>query len=383
MKKLEDFADDINKCSKCGLCQSVCPVYKITGNDCAVSRGKFVMLDGVLKGDLKLNKNIEKYLDMCLKCGKCKNFCPSNIDVCEIFNTAKYECAKNTIQGKFEKFFESKLVFGTFMKFMKIFRRINSAASISGNRGEGCIKLLYFKGCVNNVYPKTERALKKIFSNLNVEIIERDFDCCGLPFLSSGNMERFEEVKKYNLALMDSDFDYILTDCASCESTLKGYFNSTHAPLTTEDKKASFERAVARSDGGFSFVNAAEFLAGQNIKFKFKKPVKVTFHKPCHLENDDFLKPLLQKCENVEYIEAEDYDECCGFAGEFAIKNHKISKNISVKKANNIAKTNADIVLTTCPACILGIKQGFLFSGKKSPKIMNIMEFFADSQIIV
>lgn len=383
MKKLEDFADDINKCSKCGLCQSVCPVYKITGNDCAVSRGKFVMLDGVLKGDLKLNKNIEKYLDMCLKCGKCKNFCPSNIDVCEIFNTAKYECAKNTIQGKFEKFFESKLVFGTFMKFMKIFRRINSAASISGNRGEGCIKLLYFKGCVNNVYPKTERALKKIFSNLNVEIIERDFDCCGLPFLSSGNMERFEEVKKYNLALMDSDFDYILTDCASCESTLKGYFNSTHAPLTTEDKKASFESAVARSDGGFSFVNAAEFLAGQNIKFKFKKPVKVTFHKPCHLENDEFLKPLLQKCENVEYIEAEDYDECCGFAGEFALKNHKISKNISVKKANNIAKTNADIVLTTCPACILGIKQGFLFSGKKSPKIMNIMEFLADSQIIV
>lgn len=383
MKKLEDFADDINKCSKCGLCQSVCPVYKITGNDCAVSRGKFVMLDGVLKGDLKLNKNIEKYLDMCLKCGKCKDFCPSNIDVCEIFNTAKYECAKNTIQGKFEKFFESKLVFGTFMKFMKIFRRINSAASISGNRGEGCIKLLYFKGCVNNVYPKTERALKKIFSNLNVEIIERDFDCCGLPFLSSGNMERFEEVKKYNLALMDSDFDYILTDCASCESTLKGYFNSTHAPLTTEDKKASFESAVARSDGGFSFVNAAEFLAGQNIKFKFKKPVKVTFHKPCHLENDDFLKPLLQKCENVEYIEAEDYDECCGFAGEFALKNHKISKNISVKKANNIAKTNADIVLTTCPACILGIKQGFLFSGKKSPKIMNIMEFLADSQIIV
>lgn len=383
MKKLEDFADDINKCSKCGLCQSVCPVYKITGNDCAVSRGKFVMLDGVLKGDLKLNKNIEKYLDMCLKCGKCKNFCPSNIDVCEIFNTAKYECAKNTLHGKFEKFFESKLVFGTFMKFIKIFRRINSAASISGNRGEGCIKLLYFKGCVNNVYPKTERALKKIFSNLNVEIIERDFDCCGLPFLSSGNMERFEEVKKYNLALVDSDFDYILTDCASCESTLKGYFNSTHAPLTTEDKKASFERAVARSDGGFSFVNAAEFLAGQNIKFKFKKPVKVTFHKPCHLENDDFLKPLLQKCENVEYIEAEDYDECCGFAGEFAIKNHKISKNISVKKANNIAKTNADIVLTTCPACILGIKQGFLFSGKKSPKIMNIMEFLADSQIIV
>ena len=40
---LEDFKDEISKCSKCGLCQSVCPIYKLTGNDCAVSRGKFVI----------------------------------------------------------------------------------------------------------------------------------------------------------------------------------------------------------------------------------------------------------------------------------------------------------------------------------------------------
>ena len=106
MKNLNDFKDDINKCSKCGLCQSVCPVYKITGNDCAVSRGKFVMLDGVIKGDLKLNKNIEKYLDMCLKCGKCTNFCPSAIDVCKIFENAKYEYTKNTNLGKFIFFLE-------------------------------------------------------------------------------------------------------------------------------------------------------------------------------------------------------------------------------------------------------------------------------------
>ena len=375
MKKLEDFADDINKCSKCGLCQSVCPVYKITGNDCAVSRGKFVMLDGVLKGDLKLNKNIEKYLDMCLKCGKCKDFCPSNIDVCEIFNTAKYECAKNTFHGKVEKFLESKWVFGGFIKFIKKFPLIRPSDTFSRHRGEGYVKLLYFKGCVNNVYPKTERALKKIFSHLNVEIIERDFDCCGLPFLSSGNMERFEDVKKYNLELINNcHFDYILTDCASCESTLKGYKNPS--PGTTSHPLQQGARV--------KILNAAEFLVGQNIKFKFKfkKPVKVTFHKPCHLENDDFLKPLLEKCENVEYIEMKDYDECCGFAGEFAIKNPKISRAISKQKALNAVATGADYILTTCPACVMGLYQGFLAAGKKTPKIMNIIEFLSIAEIL-
>lgn len=373
MKKLEDFADDINKCSKCGLCQSVCPVYKITGNDCAVSRGKFVMLDGVLKGDLKLNKNIEKYLDMCLKCGKCKDFCPSNIDVCEIFNTAKYECAKNTFHGKVEKFLESKWVLGGFIKFIKKFPLIRPSDTFSRHRGEGYVKLLYFKGCVNNVYPKTERALKKIFSHLNVEIIERDFDCCGLPFLSSGNMERFEEVKKYNLELINNcHFDYILTDCASCESTLKGYMNSSTGTTSHPLRQGEMVK----------FLNAAEFLAGQDIKFKFKRPVKVTFHKPCHLENDDFLKPLLEKCENVEYIEMKDYDECCGFAGEFAIKNPKISRAISKQKALNAVATGADYILTTCPACVMGLYQGFLAAGKKMPKIMNIIEFLSIAEIL-
>ena len=53
MKHLEDFKDEIKRCSKCGLCQSVCPVFKHTGNDCAVSKGKFVML--TRNGEVKVN----------------------------------------------------------------------------------------------------------------------------------------------------------------------------------------------------------------------------------------------------------------------------------------------------------------------------------------
>ena len=152
MQKLSDFKDDINKCSKCGLCQSVCPVYKITGNDCAVSRGKFVMLDGVLKGDLKLNKNIEKYLDLCLKCGKCTNFCPSAIDVCKIFETAKYEYTKTTVLGKLIFFLESKYIFGNILKIFQLitkpFRKSFPAKTLPA------LKIIYFKGCVNNLFPK-------------------------------------------------------------------------------------------------------------------------------------------------------------------------------------------------------------------------------------
>lgn len=356
MSNLKDFSQDINRCSKCGLCQSVCPVYKITGNDCAVSRGKFVMLDGVVKGDLKLNKNIEKYLDMCLKCGKCSNFCPSGINVCKIFEEAKHECTKNTLKGKFIFFIESKWIFGNFLKICKnikklIFPKLYEHKTYTNNNP---LKLLYFRGCVNDIFPKTESGLKNILKNSPVEIIEKDFECCGLPFLSSGNLERFDEVKKHNLKLMNCDFDYILTDCASCQSTLKNYFS----PNTSAPK----------------FITAEELILTLNLKFKSPKSQKITYHKPCHLEKDDFLIPLIKNCENIEYIEMKNYDDCCGFAGEFALKNIKLSKKISNQKAKNISDSGADTVLTSCPACILGLKQG-LCGKKNPPKIMNIIEF--------
>lgn len=386
MRKLEDFKEEINKCSKCGLCQSVCPIYKLTGNDCAVSRGKFVMLDGVLKGDLKLNRNINKYLDLCLKCDKCSNFCPSSIDVCKILETAKYNYEKNTLWGKFIFFLESKYVFGNLLKLFKIIINFpplreekQLIASEASNRDVGAeankLKLLYFKGCVNNIFPQTDKFLHKLFDNSDVEIIEKDFDCCGLPFLSSGNLERFEEVKKHNLELMNCDFDYILTDCASCESTLKGYFQPTRNNVGQESPTYDLSLRTSEKNVAIpSFISLGELIANQNIKFKFEKPIKVTFHKPCHLENDDFWLKVIENCENVEYVKMKDYDECCGFSGEFAIKNHKISMQISKQKAQNAINTGADYVITTCPACVLGLKQGML-GIKKSPKVLSLSDF--------
>lgn len=353
MKKLEDFADDINKCSKCGLCQSVCPVYKITGNDCAVSRGKFVMLDGVLKGDLELNKNIEKYLDLCLKCGKCKDFCPSDIDVCKIFEVAKFECAKKNFLSKIIFFLESEFIFGNVMKFLKKMFHLNRFKSKKASK-----KLLYFKGCVNQVNPATDKSLSKILNSLDIEILEKDFDCCGIPFLSSGNLKRYNQVKDKNLKLMhESKYDFLVADCASCQSALNDY---------SDDIKC---------------FNILEIISQQNIKFKFNKLRKVTFHKPCHLENDDFVKVLFSKCENVEYVEMKDYDSCCGFAGEFALKNHKIAQKLASEKIDNAIFSGADYVLTTCPACLLGLKVGSI--GKKSLKIQSLIEFLGDADEII
>jgi len=371
MKTLKDYEKELSKCSKCGQCQIACPVYKLTKNDCTVSRGKFLMLHGVTQGELKLSKNINKYLDMCLKCGKCRDFCPAGIDALEIINCAKHEYMKNTVLGKFINFFQSRLVFSNMIKMMaRIFTPLSSGeGAVAGefmNVGEGkerVLSVIYFKGCVNQVLPNADRYLKKIFENTDIEIISPDFDCCGMPFLSEGNMERFEQCATTNIEKLSGDYDYLVTDCASCESTLLSYNKYFDCNITSE-----------------KLLNWGDIIALKGLKFEFKKPVKVTFHKPCHLNNDAFFEKIMKNCTNVEYVKMNDYDECCGFAGSFALKNRQLSKEISKNKAINIQDTDADYVITSCPACILGLKQGLNLIKNRKTKVVSLLEFLAKAE---
>ena len=72
----------------------------------------------------------------------------------------------------------------------------------------------------------------------------------------------------------------------------------------------------------------------------------------------------------------EDYDTCCGFAGSFALKNPKLSYALTKEKGERIKATTADYVITTCPSCILGLKQGLSLAGSNI-KVVSLLEFLA------
>lgn len=414
MKKLTDYKDEIHKCSKCGLCQSVCPVYQVTGNDCSVSRGKFIMLNGVVKGDLELNKNVNKYLDMCLKCNACKNFCPSDIDARKIFLTAKAEYFKACPTSMFIKNFQSKFVFQTFLNLVKIAtntyrflkfdklvrkfypilqkfklgKKIILANEFISRGKEGkkarrqeakqfnklailpscppAFKVIYFKGCVNEyINPRTKIATENILEQLGVEILNTHLplQCCGVPFLSSGNAEQFKKQAEFNIAQMPDEFDYLITDCASCQNAFVEYGQYIDDEKLLEKLKKINQKSL----------NILDFVLKNVSEIEFEKPISFTFHKPCHLENIDFLKEFLSKAKNVDYRGMKDFDKCCGFSGEFAMKNPEISAKISENKIKNALDTEADYIVTSCPACVLGLNQG-LIETNKSNQVLNFAE---------
>lgn len=374
------------------------------------------MLNGVIKGDLKLNKNINKYLDMCLKCNACKDFCPSGIDARQIFLTAKAQYFQTCHEKKIISFVQSKFVFNTFLNFAKIAsntyrylrldRLVNNfypilkkmgwfgrkvilankfvaSSTIKAFRSQLTInhspaqpsskstKVVYFKGCVNEyINPRAKIATENILNTMGVEILPAKFECCGVPFLSSGNAEQFKKQATFNLSQIPDEFDYFLTDCASCANAFEEYKNYIDDKALIEKIDKILERSL----------NVVDFVV-ENIKnIEFSKKTTFTFHKPCHLENTDFIKEFLAKSKNIEYIEMKDYDKCCGFSGEFAIKNPKISAEISLNKAKNATDTKADYIVTCCPACVLGLNQGMINNPENIP-ISSFIEFISQAKI--
>jgi Fe-S oxidoreductase len=75
----EEALAEAIKCSGCGFCLSVCPVYEAVGIETLSSRGRVDTLRGVLLGQLELSERMMQILDTCLLCRACEEVCPPGV----------------------------------------------------------------------------------------------------------------------------------------------------------------------------------------------------------------------------------------------------------------------------------------------------------------
>ena len=310
------------------------------------------MLQGINNGELKMSKTINRYLDLCLKCGACAKFCPSGIDVVDVIISAKSEYFKLHPIEKVKTFFQKYFVFGLFPRIVRTFIRPTKSKKFDR-------KVLYFGGCGSKL--KGDKAIIKILNSLQIEVINPNFHCCGIPFFTRGDLKEFNNsIKSYIKILKKYDIKEVITTCASCEKSLKDYLKW----CDEIDKK--FLSTI-------KIKNIYEYLHENNTELFLKKPVKLTYHKPCNINNFDDIQWLLKNTKNLEYIEMQDFDKCCGLNGLSKIKEYKIMSQLFNTKQKNIIKTGSKQVATSCLGCELALK---VYSFGKY-KVYDLIEIIA------
>ncbi len=141
-ERLFDAAGEIDKCSLCATCTSVCPVYGITQIEGHTARGHMQLIDAVLlrpggevnpDGSISaqasqpaISPNFESMLDCCLRCYRCMDVCPSGIHTVAVFEEGRAEIAKRRLIPKFAGWLMSKIL--PSRAAIQLFARLGSVA---------------------------------------------------------------------------------------------------------------------------------------------------------------------------------------------------------------------------------------------------------------
>lgn len=418
---LRELDDHLAVCMRCGLCQSVCPLYAETGREADVARGKLALLDGLVKEMFKDPQGVLERLDRCLLCGSCAANCPSGVRSLDIFLKARAILAgymglspakKAVFRGLLSRpqVFNRLLALGA--RFQGIFVKpvddlLGSSCArfvsplLKGrhfrplapaplhklvpflnteSRG-GAPKAAFFVGClIDKMFPEVGEAALKAFDAHGVGVyLPEDQGCCGIPALASGDLEAFHRLVRHNLARFESGaFDYLVTACASCAAAIRKLW-----PLMAQD--LSQEQGAWMADLAERTLDVSQFLVEHaGLKPAAAAPdgaAPLTYHDPCHLKKSLGVasQPRALLAANPEYhlVEMPEADWCCGLGGSFSLQNYELSKAIGRRKLDHLKYSGAQVVATSCPACMLQFIDLLSQAGERL-RVRHAVEIYAE-----
>ncbi len=420
---VKELEDQLVTCIRCGMCQSVCPLFEQTRKEADVARGKLALLTGLMENMFTDPDGVNERLNRCLLCGSCASNCPSGVNVVEIFIKARailaeykgLSPAKKLIfrqllahPGRFDAMVDWAGRFqGLFAKpdanaqgtscarlvspllshrhFMPLsptpFHKILPGKGLT-TRGSGP-RVAFFTGClIDKIFPGVAHASLKVLSHHNVgAVIPPGQGCCGIPSLASGDRDSFTRLVDHNLALFEKhDFDVLVTACATCTSTIKKLWPSVYKNPSPGMQKKLTALSEKTMDINQFLVDQVGIKPIETGLEDAEKEI-VTYHDPCHLKKSlgvaDQPRQVI-RAAGCRLEEMAGSDKCCGMGGSFNIYHYDLSSAIGTLKEHNIEATGCATVSTGCPACMMQISD-MLGKAGASIRVRHPMELYAQA----
>lgn len=387
-----DYTRLSKNCATCAKCNSVCPVYDVFQSEDMSSRGWFEIVTAKDYSYL----NSKRVVEACLNCKSCRTICPADVDVADLILKRRAE-HPNRATGLLFALHAKARLFEPLLKLLAytqaiwdrpwlrsvlermtrpLMRRIAETARIPRDMvlpklatrhlrdrypelvkraADGAAGVAYFHGCAANYFDDgVGDAVIRVLRQQGLDPALPLQRCSGTPIETYGHIELAKDGARVNLASFDA-YETVVTGCASCTLALKDYPKL----FAGEPEEEAARRLAAKVKHISEMAPAPSTPAGK--KREDGTSPTITYHSSCHLRAAGVTKAprqVLAGLPNVRFVEMQDADRCAGGAGTYIIKDYDTSQRIFERKRRAIAESGADIVATSCPACMIQLKNG-------------------------
>jgi conserved hypothetical secreted protein len=192
----------------------------------------------------------------------------------------------------------------------------------------------------------------KLLRREGVEVIfKKDQTCCGQPTYNTGYFADTKKIALYNANLFDKDYP-IVVPSGSCA----GMMAKDYLELFKDDE--NYEKIKEFSSKIVEFSVYLDQILNVNYE-DLGAPLNVTWHSNCHAlrvaKSVESSKNLIKRLKNVNLIDLQFEEECCGFGGTFAVKEPEISNAMALEKIKDIKNSGAKYVISGDGGCLLNI----------------------------
>jgi len=232
---------------------------------------------------------------------------------------------------------------------------------------------LFIPCFVDQLYPQTAFNLVKVLEKTGCTVTYNSAQtCCGQPAFNAG----FRDEAKPVCAKFIRDFsgsDYVIAPSASCVGFVRNYYGQLFENSSLHHELADLKKRV------FEFSEfMVQVLQVENLGATLKG--KATYHDSCAALRECGIRreprQLLAYVKELELIELNDAETCCGFGGTFTVKFGAISMAMAEQKAEHALATGADYLISTDHSCLMHLK-GYIERKGYAIKTMHLADVLA------
>jgi glycolate oxidase iron-sulfur subunit len=214
---------------------------------------------------------------------------------------------------------------------------------------------------MHGLFSETNRATERVLTRNGCELVEAKGQlCCGALHAHAGQLEVARQLARKNIEVFsESGADRIIVNAAGCGAAMKEYSELLAEDPLFADRARKFSSMVR---------DISEFL----IEIGIRPPAghierRVAYDAPCHLIHAQriYQAPIdvLRAIPGITLVPLSGFESCCGGAGIYNLQHPELSNEILSTKIASIRESEADVVCSANPGCIMQIGAGVVLNG--------------------